>query len=387
MVSVNPKLNCNTLTYYCPWWQTCVYCSPDKISITNDWIWFTGSSATVETEEVYIDGTITYISVDSRLEVWGSEDPQGTFIELSVIDSSGNAIFSRIESPVGYGYTDVTITFDVNIKVRDKVKVRYTISEKSAYGKPTRSYSSPVIYYQTEQRVPPPTPPPPVGPITANLTVRVTKDGLPVENASVIVLSKVVKPYPDYYTAKTDSNGVAVLQIPEGHYFVLVDNRESFLDYRDDVFVAKDTSISLSLKEKREARFALKLYLTVDASQYVAPIVDAVAKITEPFISFAGRLLSFFGINMSVYELLNHFTVEKVEATGPREVTIYIKYTGSPVPAAIVVAALIFATAVVVFVIGPIVFKWAFGEIGGPIAFVAVVVAVAVLLAIVISRR
>jgi|YelNatPaOPRAMG01_1025707.scaffolds.fasta_scaffold17618_4 hypothetical protein len=387
MASVNPKLNCSTLTYYCPWWQACVYCSPDKISITNDWVWVAGSTATVETEEVYIDGMITYISVDSRLEVWGSEDPQGIFIELSVIDSSGNSVFSRIESPVGYGYTDVTITFNVNIKVSGKVRVRYTISEKSAYGKPTRSYSSPIIYYQTEQQVPPPTPQPPVKPITANLTVKVTKDGIPVENASVIVLSKVVKPYPDYYTAKTDSNGFAVLQIPEGHYLVLADNRESFLDYRDDVFVTKDTSISLSLREKREARFALKLYLTVDASQYVTPIVDAVAKITEPFISVAGSMLSFFGINMSAYELLNHFTVEKIEATGPREVTIYIKYIGSPIPAAVIVAALIFATAVVVFVIGPIVFKWAFGEVGGAIAFVAVVAAVALLLAIVISSR
>jgi hypothetical protein len=197
----------------------------------------------------------------------------------------------------------------------------------------------------------------------------------------------VVKPYPDYYTAKTDKNGVAVLQVPEGKYLILADNRESFLDYKDDVFIAGDTSITLSLKEKREARFAMKLYLAVDASQYVAPIVDAVAKITEPFISVAGSMLSFFGINMSAYELLNHFTVEKVEATGPREVTIYIKYTGSPVPAAVVVAALIFATAVVVFVIGPIVFKWAFGEIGGALAFVAVAAAVAVLLAIVISSR
>jgi len=386
MVSVNLKLSCNTLTYYCPWWQTCVSCYPDKISITNDWIWVAGSTATVETEEVYIDGTIAYVSVNSRLEVWGSEDPEGTFIELSIIDSNGNVIFSRIESPVGYGYTDVTITFDVNIKVSGKVRVRYTVSEKSAYGKPTRSYSSPVIYYYTEQQTPP-TPPPPIRPITANLTVRVTKDGLPVENASVIVVSKVVKPYPDYYTARTDSNGVAVLQVPEGKYLILADNRESFLDYKDDVFISGDTSITLSLKEKKEARFAMKLYLAVDASQYVAPVVDALSKITEPFISFAGNLLSFFGISMSAYELLNHFAIEKVEATGPREITIYIKYIGSPVPQAIVLAALIFATAVVVFVIGPVVLKWSFGEIGGAIAFVAVVAAVAVILAIVISSR
>jgi hypothetical protein len=319
--------------------------------------------------------------------VWGNEDPQGTFIELSVIDGNGNVIFSRIESPVGYGYTDVTITFDVNIRVSGKVRVRYTISESSAYGKPTRSYSSPVIYYQTEQQIPPPTPPPPVRPITANLTVKVTKDGLPVENASVIVISKVVNPYPDYYTAKTDSNGVAVLQVPEGKYLILADNRESFLDYKDDVSITGDVSITLSLKEKGEARFAMKLYLTVDASQYLAPVVDALTRITEPFISFAGNLLSFFGISMQAYELLNHFEIERVEATGPMEITIYIKYIGSPVPQAIVLAALIFATALVVFVIGPIVIKWAFGEIGGTIAFVAVVAAVAAILAIAISSN
>jgi hypothetical protein len=382
MASVNPKLNCNTLTYYCPWWQECVSCSPDKISITNDWIWIAGSTATVETEEVYIDGTIAYISVNSRLEVDGSEDPQGTFIELSVIDGNGNIVFRRLESPIGYGYTDVTITFYVNIKVSGKVKIRYTISENSAYGKPTRSYSSPVIYYLTEQ-----IPAPPVSPITANLTVKVTKDGMPVGNACVIAISKVVKPYPDYYTAKTDSNGVAVLKIPEGHYLILADNRESFLDYKDNVFIAGDASITLSLKEKREAMFAMKLYLTVDASQYLAPVVDALTKITEPFISFAGNLLSFFGISMPAYELLNHFAIERVEATGPRDITIYMKYRGSPVPQAIVLAALIFATVLVIFVIGPIVLKWAFGEIGGGIAFVAVVAAVALLLAAVISSR
>jgi hypothetical protein len=386
MTSVSPRLNCNTLTYWCPWWQECVSCSPNKISITNDWIWVAGSTATVETEEVYIDGTIAYISVDSRLEVWGNEDPQGTFIELSVIDSNGNVIFSRIESPIGYGYTNVTITFDVNIRVSGKVRIRYTISENSAYGKPTRSYSSPVIYYQTEQ-IPPPTPPPPVRPITANLTVKVTKDGLPVENASVIVISKVVNPYPDYYTAKTDSNGVAMLQVPEGKYLILADNRESFLDYKDDVFITGYVSITLSLKEKREARFAMKLYLTADASQYLAPVVDAMTRITEPFISFAGNLLSFFGISMPAYDLLNHFEIERVEATGPREITIYIKYIGSPVPQAIVLATLIFATALVVFVIGPIVIKWAFGEIGGTIAFVAVVAAVVAILAIAISSN
>jgi len=142
MVSVNPKLNCNTLTYYCPWWQTCVSCSPDKISITNDWIWIAGSTATIETEEVYINGTITTIDVSTTLDVWGNETP--TPFGISVI-VNGQEVYSKDVSVAGQ--QSATVRFEVYKNVNGKVKIRYRISERASYGRPTRSFSSPVINY------------------------------------------------------------------------------------------------------------------------------------------------------------------------------------------------------------------------------------------------
>jgi hypothetical protein len=143
MTSVNPKLNCNTLTYYCPWWQECVSCSPDKISITNDWVWIAGSTATVETEEVYINGTITTIDVNTTLDIWGIE-AQAPF-GISVI-VNGKEVYSIVISAAEQQST--TLRFEVYRTVNGNVKIRYSISERASYGKPTRSFSSPVINYE-----------------------------------------------------------------------------------------------------------------------------------------------------------------------------------------------------------------------------------------------
>jgi hypothetical protein len=144
MASVSPRLNCSTLTYYCPWWQECVSCSPDKISITNDWIWVAGSTATVETEEVYINGTITTVDVNTTLDVWGNE--VSTPFGISVI-VNGQEVYSVDVSAAGQQST--TLRFEVYRNVNGNVKIRYRISERASYGKPTRSFSSPVINYET----------------------------------------------------------------------------------------------------------------------------------------------------------------------------------------------------------------------------------------------
>jgi hypothetical protein len=143
MASVNLKLNCNTLTYYCPWWQACVYCSTDKISITNDWVWVAGSTATVETEEVYINGTITTVDVSTSLDVWGNEVPTPFGISIIV---NGQEVYSKDVSVAGQ--QSATIRFEVYKSVNGRVKIRYRISERASYGKPTRSFSSPVINYE-----------------------------------------------------------------------------------------------------------------------------------------------------------------------------------------------------------------------------------------------
>jgi hypothetical protein len=143
MTSVSPRLNCNTLTYWCPWWQECVSCSPNKISITNDWIWVAGSTATVETEEVYINGTITTIDVNTTLDVWGIE-AQAPF-GISVI-VNGKEVYSVVVSVAEQQSS--TLRFEVYRTVNGNVKIRYSISERASYGKPTRSFSSPVVNYE-----------------------------------------------------------------------------------------------------------------------------------------------------------------------------------------------------------------------------------------------
>jgi hypothetical protein len=457
MASVSPRLDCNSLEYWCPMWQECVSCSADKVSIGNHAFWVAGSSASVYTEPVDLYGvTISTVEVNTWIEEGTSAVDVEWSSTLTLIIYCNNQEIYRNTVNVARAAEVVKYKFNVGKKVSGRVVIKYELSHEAWTGWVRRAWSSPVISYienppATVARIHVESYPSGasiyidnkyvgVAPIDCDtaegyhditgvlrgyrlrscgymitdsscrvytragevtsvmlefepgasvsyLRVTVTVGGKPVPNANVMVLSKVVKPYPDYYSAKTDSSGVAVLKIPEGNYLVLADNGESFFDYRDDVYVAGDTQVTLSLRDRSEATFALKLYLTVDASQYVAPIVNALASITVPFISAAGSLLSNLGINMPVYELLNHFTVEKVEATGSKEVTIYIKYKGSPVPQAVVILALLFAIAVVVFVIGPIVLKWAFGEIGGTIAFVAVVAAVATILAVAISSR
>jgi hypothetical protein len=143
MASVNPKLNCNTLTYYCPWWQSCVSCFPDKISITNDWIWVAGSTATVETEEVYINGTITTVDVYTTLDVLGNEVPTPFGISIIV---NGQEVYSKDVSVAGQ--QSATVRFEVYRSVNGRVKIRYRISERASYGMPTRSFSSPIVNYE-----------------------------------------------------------------------------------------------------------------------------------------------------------------------------------------------------------------------------------------------
>jgi hypothetical protein len=143
MASVNPKLNCNTLAYYCPWWQACVSCSPDKISITNDWVWIAGSTATIETEEVYISGTITTVDVSTSLDVWGNEVPTPFGISIIV---NGQEVYSKDVSVAGQ--QSATVRFEVYRSVNGKVKIRYRVSERASYGRPTRSFSSPVVNYE-----------------------------------------------------------------------------------------------------------------------------------------------------------------------------------------------------------------------------------------------
>lgn len=200
-----------------------------------------------------------------------------------------------------------------------------------------------------------------------SLAVVVLKGGKPVSGANVLVVSKAIptllKPIPDYAVGKTDAEGKIFFNVPDGIYLVLADDGTDWRAFKDDVAVsaAKPTTVTLSLVEKSEARYFVKLYLTVDAAGWVAPIVSALGTLLDKVVEVADWILKPLGIEIPGSELARHFDIEKVEGKG-KEVTIWVKYTGSPLPQAVVIGIIIIAILILLVVVAPIVFKWTFGE-------------------------
>jgi len=209
--------------------------------------------------------------------------------------------------------------------------------------------------------------------VVYNLVVDVRKSGYPVADANVIVLSKRFKaiqlpplpPYliPEYFVAKTGVDGKAYFSVPDGEYLILADDGTDWRAYRDGVRVSqsKPVVVVLKLVEKREARYYLKLYLTVDVAPYLAPIVQVLLGFVDMFITVSSWILSPLGITIPGEELAKHVDIERVEGVR-NELTIWIKYTGSPLPQAVVQAIVIIATFILLSIIATLVFKWAFGE-------------------------
>jgi len=198
----------------------------------------------------------------------------------------------------------------------------------------------------------------------APLTVTVLKDGVPVEGANVIVISKKIptlfEPIPSYYVSRTDREGKVYFYIPEGYYLVFTDDGTDFRAYKDDVEVP--TSITLDLVEKKEARYFVKLILTVDVAPWIAPIIDALARVTDKFIEIATWITAPLDIVIPGEELARHFEIEKVEGVG-KEVTIWIRYVGgSPVPQAVIMGIIVLACLILLIIVAPIMAKWVFGE-------------------------
>jgi hypothetical protein len=200
-----------------------------------------------------------------------------------------------------------------------------------------------------------------------SLAVVVLKGGKPVSGANVLVVSKAIptllKPVPDYAVGKTDADGKILFNMPDGTYLVLADDGTDWRAFADDVAVsaAKPVTVTLSLVEKHDVRYFVKLYLTVDAAGWVAPIVQALGTLLDKVVEVADWILKPLGIEIPGGELARHFDIEKVEGKG-KEVTIWIKYVGSPLPQAVVIGIIIIAILILLVVVAPIVFKWMFGE-------------------------
>jgi hypothetical protein len=201
----------------------------------------------------------------------------------------------------------------------------------------------------------------------ANLTVVVTKNGTPVSDANVIVIEKAVPtiwhPIPSFYTGKTNGTGTIGFNLPDGKYLVMADDGGDYRAWADDVEVSSSSPVTLTLRlvEKHEVRYYVKLFLSVDVAQYLAPVVNALAQVSDKFLEVVGWFTSRLGINIPPVELAQHYDIEKVEGSG-NVITIWFKYTGSPVAQAVIVLALVLAIVIVLSVIAPITIKWAFGE-------------------------
>jgi len=154
MPSVTAKLDCSTLKSYCPWWAQCVLCSPDKITISNDWVWGAGSTAEVSTYQVYIKGYIT--TIDIYTEVTGGNEFAGD-IRVTLITASGGVLF---DCTLPGGASGSTLRINVSKYVDSYVFVKYSLNERAAYAVPVRTYYAPVINYETSLPAPPTTPTP-----------------------------------------------------------------------------------------------------------------------------------------------------------------------------------------------------------------------------------
>lgn len=63
----------------------------------------------------------------------------------------------------------------------------------------------------------------------------------------------------------------------------------------------------------------------------------------------------------SIIELKGHVEIESVEGSG-NVITIWLRYTGSPIPQAVVLGLIILAIVVLLVVVAPVMIKWLFGE-------------------------
>ena len=199
-----------------------------------------------------------------------------------------------------------------------------------------------------------------------SLTIVVRRRGVPVSGANVIVISKALptfwKPIPDVFAVRTDSRGVATLDVPAGVYLVLADDGEDWRAFIDDVSIlGSSKTVYLDLTYRPEARYYVKLYLSVPVAQYLAPVVNALSRLLDKVAELAGMILNPLGINIPVLELARHVEIESVEGSG-NVITIWMRYTGSPVPQAVIIGLIVLAIVVLLVVVAPLMTKWVFGE-------------------------
>jgi len=199
-----------------------------------------------------------------------------------------------------------------------------------------------------------------------SITIVVRRRGVPVSGANVIVISKALptfwKPIPDVFAVKTNERGVAELDVPAGLYLILADDGEDWRAFIDDVSIfGASKTVYLDLTYRPEARYYVKLYLSVPVAQYLAPVVNALSRLLDKVAELAGMILAPLGINIPALELARHVEIESVEGSG-NEITIWMRYTGSPVPQAVVIGLIVLAIIVLLVVVAPVMTKWVFGE-------------------------
>ena len=147
MASVGPKLNCNTLEYWCPLWQQCVSCSTDKISIGNHAAWVVGSSASVYTESIYLDNvTIDTIEINTWIEEGTSPADVEWSSTLTLTIYCNDQEIYRDTANAARVIRGVA-KFNIGKKVNGRVVIKYELSHQAWTGWVKRAWSNPTIYY------------------------------------------------------------------------------------------------------------------------------------------------------------------------------------------------------------------------------------------------
>jgi hypothetical protein len=188
------------------------------------------------------------------------------------------------------------------------------------------------------------------------ITAAVYRDGGPVSGAHVIAIHKLGL---WWSTAVTSPDGTAQLRTPSGSYFIVAGDNLGNGAWVDGV--RDGERVVLSLKPKTNRRYYVDLELRLPVANVMARIFEALRPFYNKLIEVIGGLTSRLGIKTPATELAKYVRLGEVKPVGPSTVRVYFDVSGSPVPAAVIIAAPVIAILVLILAI-LLVSRWAFGE-------------------------
>ncbi len=188
------------------------------------------------------------------------------------------------------------------------------------------------------------------------ITVDVYRDGRPVSGAHVIAIHKLGL---WWSTAVTAPDGTARLRTIPGSYFIVAGDSLGNGAWIDNV--GDGELVVLNLKPKTNRRYYVDLELRLPVADIMTRILDALRSFYNKLLEVIGELASRLGVTTPATELAKYVMLGEVRAVGRNTVRVYFDVFGSPVPAALLIAAPIIAILALILAV-LLVSRWVFGE-------------------------